>query len=85
MTLKNKGAANSIGYHQIIKLGKSLGMPSEFLRKGSEEMSQFLLTRDFIAMLKVHMHSLLNNVIFEQFNLNSKNEEIPVPKLLSTL
>ena len=36
-------------------------------------------------MIKIHMHSLLNNLVYEQFNLNAKNENIPLPKLFENL
>ena len=68
-----------------MEIAKILGLPNDFCRKEKTELSQFLLTKDFITMIKIHMHSLLNNLIYNQFNLSLKNEHIPLPKLLVNL
>ena len=66
LTLKNRGQTFS-NHTKILKLGKKLNLPFEFFRKQPTELMQFLLSKDFIQMMRVHMHQVLNNLVFEQF------------------
>ena len=51
------------------KLGKILGFGSDFVKKSQLDMYQFMMTKEFIQMLKVHMHVLINNLVFNQFDV----------------
>jgi hypothetical protein len=48
-------------------------------------MNQFVKTKDFLVLLRVRIHTLLNSVLYEQFNLNQINERVPLPLLLCNL
>ena len=85
LTLKNRGQTFS-NHTKILKLGKKLNLPIEFFRKQPTELMQFLLSKDFIQMMRIHMHSLLNNLVFEQFCPRETSEnDLQMPKLLSNL
>lgn len=69
-------------YNKIIRLAKVLGFPAEFTKKNITDLMTFLKTKEFIIMLKVRVHNLINGVVFEQFNVHNRNNRIQVPHLL---
>lgn len=72
ITIKNKGQQYT-NMPKIVKLARKLGFPSEFCKKQPRDVMQFIMTKEFISMIKFHMHQVMNNLIFHQFNCqNSK-------------
>ena len=71
-------------YQKIRRLAKTLGFPQSFLKKNQSELNQFCKTQDFLIMMRQHIHTFLNNLIFEQFNINKANKSVRVPDILST-
>ena len=52
-------------YNKIIRLAKVLGFTSELTKKNMNDLMSFLKTKEFIIMLKVRVHNLINSVIYE--------------------
>jgi hypothetical protein len=64
LTLRSKTASISLEkYPKVIKLAKLLGFNSEFYKKQFADMNQFIKTKDFLVILRVRIHSLMNAVI----------------------
>ena len=67
ITVKNKGQQYT-NYPKIVKLARKLGFPGEFCKKQPRDVMQFIMTKEFISMIRLCMHQLLNNLIYNQFN-----------------
>lgn len=52
-------------FNKIIRLAKVLGFSTEFTKKNYNDLMSFLKTKEFIIMLKIRVHNLINGVIFE--------------------
>ena len=83
LTLRNKaGVMCQETFQKIKRHAKILGFPQSFLRKSQSELNQFCKTQDFLVMLRQHIHTFLNHLIFEQFNINRVNKKVCVPDIL---
>lgn len=47
-------------------------------------MNQFCKTQDFLVMIRQYIHTFLNHLVFEQFNINKVNKKVRVPEILSS-
>lgn len=84
--LRNKNSTLTKELHQkICTLSRKLGFPQEFSKKSLQSMNTFLRTKEFLTMVRINMHQLLNNVIYNQFNINAKNKDVPLPRLLKNI
>jgi hypothetical protein len=71
LTLRSKNSQMSQeSYQRVIKLCKLLGFGQEITKKTQTEINQFLKTKDFLVILRVRIHILLNLVVLDQFNVN---------------
>lgn len=64
MTLTVRSKSTIIGnnetYHKITKLAKMCGFPQEFVKKNNVDMNSFLKTKDFLVLMRVRAHQLIN-------------------------
>jgi hypothetical protein len=69
LTLRSKTAHLSQElYQKIIKISKLLGFGPDFYKKSISELNVFMRTKDFLVILRVRIHGLLNSVILDQFD-----------------
>lgn len=77
LTLRSKSEGNTNPAHtewtKLRQLAKRLGFPSEFTKKAVEEGVPYVRSKDFLTLLRVRIHNVLNSVMYLQFTAESQS------------
>ena len=76
LTLRSKAteASQATGdWTKLKQLAKKLGFPPEFTKKAVEDGLPYARSKDFLTLLRVRIHNVLNSVMYLQFAGDSKD------------
>jgi len=73
-------------YAQIIALAKNLNFPKSFMKKNAHDLSTYIKSNDFQALLRIKINKIFNSTIKSQFRLDLiRPDEIRAPQIIESL